>query len=324
MATNQRGTVVGVFRDRGQADQAVQELRQAGFRSNQIGVVGRDKKGRAKVNDETYAEEGAVAGALAGAGVGGLIGLGVLSGVIPVIGPAIAAGTLGTILLNAAGGAAVASLAGALIGLGIPEDEAEYYEKELKAGRFLVTVKAGRRTDEARAILRRAGGYDRDSAATARGTTRTASTTRAASGRTSAHVAEGQAIEVREEELRPRKTTVKKGEVKVRKDVVTEHKTLSVPVTREEVVVERRPANGRRAAAGAVGSSQEIRIPVLKEEVHVEKTPVVKEEVRVGKRRVQGTQEVAGTVRKERVRVEQEGDANVRGEACPTPRGRQR
>ncbi len=43
----------------------------------------------------------------------------------------------------------------------------------------------------------------------------------------------------REEELEARKQRVETGEVKVRKEVHTEHKTMDVPVQREEVVVER-------------------------------------------------------------------------------------
>ena len=49
---------------------------------------------------------------------------------------------------------------GALVGLGIPEEEAKYYETEVKGGRVLVTVKADGRYDEAYAILRRFGAYD--------------------------------------------------------------------------------------------------------------------------------------------------------------------
>jgi len=70
----------------------------------------------------------------------------------------LAIGTLGTILINAVGGAAVASLAGALIGWGIPEDDAKYYEGEVAAGRYLVTVEDGGRTDNASSIYSRHGG----------------------------------------------------------------------------------------------------------------------------------------------------------------------
>ena len=47
---------------------------------------------------------------------------------------------MGVLLSNAAAGAAVAGLAGALIGYGIPEDEAKYYQGEFEAGRTIVTV----------------------------------------------------------------------------------------------------------------------------------------------------------------------------------------
>ena len=63
--------------------------------------------------------------------------------------------------MNAAAGAAVIGLVGALVGLGIPEEDARYYESEVRGGRFLVTVAADSREAEAWAILRRAGGYNR-------------------------------------------------------------------------------------------------------------------------------------------------------------------
>jgi len=304
MATTKQTTVVGVFTDRRQADAAVDDLRRAGFRDDQIGMAARDDKGTSTTTKEkgTYVEEGAVAGAVAGAGVGGLIGLGVLAGVIPVIGPAIAAGTLGVILANAAGGAAIATVIGALVGMGIPEEEATYYEGEFKAGRILVTVHANGRADEARAILLRHGAYDRTTAAT---TTATATAGRATAGQT---------VQLHEEQLHAHKHPVQTGEVRVRKEVVSENKTLEVPVTREEVVVERHPVAGQRASSSDIRAGEEIRIPVKEEQVHVEKEAVVKEEVKVGKRQVQDTQQVSGTVRHEEAHVEQEGDVNVHGE----------
>ena len=67
--------------------------------------------------------------------MGALWGLGILAGIVPAIGPAIAGGTLAAILSSAAAGAATAGVAGALIGLGIPEDEAKRgEEKDLYRG----------------------------------------------------------------------------------------------------------------------------------------------------------------------------------------------
>ena len=112
---------------------------------------------------DSHAASGALTGALTGMGLGALAGLGVLAGVIPVVGPAIAAGTLGVILSNAAAGAGIAGVVGALVGAGIPEHEAKYYQGELESGRSIITVNADGRNDEAIAILRRCGGYDMNS-----------------------------------------------------------------------------------------------------------------------------------------------------------------
>lgn len=188
MTMSKRSTVVGVFESHTQADKAVDELRRVGFRNDQIGVVApHPNRSEYKETDKgSKWEEGAVTGALAGAGVGGLVGLGIMAGVIPVFGPVIAGGTLAVILANAAGGAAIAGLVGSLIGSGIPEEEARWYESEFKSGRTIVTVKADGRYDEAAAILRRHGAYDRGSvtagAACSTGTTHYATSGMAAQG----------------------------------------------------------------------------------------------------------------------------------------------
>ena len=317
--TQKRSTIVGVFEDRSHADQAVAELKRAGFRDDQIGVAmphteKSTKSTATATSGETYAEEGAAAGVLAGLGLGALAGLGVLSGVIPVIGPAIAAGTLSVIVSNAVAGAAIAGLAGALIGYGIPEEEARYYEGEFKAGRTIVTVHDGGRADEAWAIMRRHGAYDMKT----RGATAATGTAACGVATTGAAAATGRAgdtIEVKEERLHAEKQPVEAGEVRVRKDVHTETKHIDVPVEREEVVIERTPVEGRAAekiTASDIGEGQEVRIPVREEHVNVTKDAVVTEEVKVGKRVVPDTKRVTGEVRKEEVKVEQEGDVNVR------------
>jgi uncharacterized protein (TIGR02271 family) len=126
----------------------------------------------------------------------------------------------------------------------------------------------------------------------------------------------GQTMQVREEKLHAHKQPVEAGEVRLRKDVVTEHRTMDVPVQREEVVIERRPS-GQPAAGADIRPGEEVRIPVKEEQVRVEKQPVVKEEVHAGKRKVQDTEQVSGTVRKEQVHVEREGKVDVTDESKP-------
>jgi uncharacterized protein (TIGR02271 family) len=107
-----------------------------------------------------------------------------------------------------------------------------------------------------------------------------------------------------EEELAIGKRRVQAGEVNVEKQVETEHISEPVSVRREEVTVERRPIEEGRTAANATIGEDEIRVPVTEEEVIVEKRPVVKEEIVIRKHAVEDTKEVEADVRKERVEVD--------------------
>jgi len=319
MKKTQRTTAVGVFEDRARAQQAVNELRRMGFREDQIGVAGRDTEGITGAHETSgtgsHAAAGAAAGVAAGAGVGALWGLALISGIVlPVVGPAIVGGTLGVILSSAAAGAAAAGLVGALIGMGIPEEEATFYDTEFQAGRTIVTVNADTRYDEAVAILQRNESYDFH---TASGRCSKTSTAACATGTkmtgTKTSTQAGKVVQAKEEKLHPHKQTVETGEVTVRKEVHTEQKTLQVPVTREEIVIERHaPATGRTVATSDIKAGEEIRIPVREEQVHLEKETVVKEEVSVGKRKVKDTEQVTGTVRKEEIKVDKKGEVDVK------------
>jgi len=303
---------VGVFSDNTRAQEAVRALKQAGFRDDQIGVVGRNDTATTTTDSSgSRVAEGAGIGAATGAGVGALWALGIAVGMLPAIGPVIAGGLLASVLASAAGGAAVAGIVGALIGLGIPEEEAHYYEAEFKQGRTLVTVKAEGRATEAWTILERYGAYRRDTASMATGTAH-------ASTHTARTAEAGGTVKVHEERLHAHKTPVQTGEVHVRKEVVTDQQTLNVPVTREEVVIERRPASGQ-ASSSEIRAGEEVRIPVKEEQVHVSKDTVVKEEVSVGKRKVTDTEPVTGTVRKEQVHIEREGNVDVHGGGTSRP-----
>jgi uncharacterized protein (TIGR02271 family) len=344
MAMRNHSTVVGVFTDREQAQRAVNELRRLGFSEDQIGIAHRDSDdglnvaSRADVSDagdETYASEGAAAGLATGAGVGALWGLGIIAGVLPAIGPAIAGGTLAAILSSAAAGAAAAGLGGALVGLGLSKEEADFYNTEFESGRTVVTVSAPAREAEAESVLRQYGSYDISlpnqgvgsmtgstassspmaSAPTSSRSSLASDADRAIRGAACDTPAGGRAtgekhITAYEEELSVQKEPVETGAVNIRKEVHTEHKTIEVPVQREEVVIERRPASGQ--AGGSVGGHQEIHIPIREEQVHVEKLTVAKEDVVVGKRTVHDTQRVDETLRKEEIKVDKDPNVRVR------------
>lgn len=120
-------------------------------------------------------------------------------------------------------------------------------------------------------------------------------------------------VQLREEELQARKVPVETGSVHLGKDVVEEQRTMDVPVTHEEVYVERHPVD-RRPSDRPISESdtESIRVPVTAEHVEVEKQPVVYEEVGIGKRVTQETRQVSDTVRREELRMENEGDVELR------------
>jgi uncharacterized protein (TIGR02271 family) len=121
-------------------------------------------------------------------------------------------------------------------------------------------------------------------------------------------------VPVAEEELVAEKHERQAGEVRVRKDVVTEHQQIEVPVTREEVHVERVPVEGGEAVgAEARFEEDEIRVPVHEEEVEIGKRPRVKEEIRVSKTAHREERRAGAEVRREEVEIEKDGDLAERG-----------
>ncbi len=301
---NDGATVVGLFQDQPSAEAAIQRLKTAGFAEQQIGVAVRDRARQQALTEGTgtQAADEATKGAVGGGVVGGVIGL--LTGVgalaIPGVGPIIAGGALASTLAGAGIGAAAGGLIGALVGMGVPEEDAQHFERGFQQGGILVTVQAGDRVELARQALSEGGA---DLGPSGRGYMRSA---------TAGGAADRDRLELREEQLDVDTREVQAGEVRVRKEVTTEQRNIEVPVTREEAVIERHKVSGREASDQTVGEDEEIRIPLMEEEVDVQKRAVVREEISVGKRQVQDSKTVSDTVRREEARVESEGDVGIR------------
>lgn len=245
----QSSIVAGVFSNDSQARSALEALRQAGFRIDQVGLARQEQES--------------------------------------------------------------AELHHSLLNLGVPGERASYYAQELQAGRTIVSVRADAPDQEPEAfnILRSNGAYDYDQ--------RTAST-QATTDTDTADTTDVQdeyhrprSLRLREEQLNVEKQSVQTGEVHVRKDVVTEQKSIDVPVTHEEVYIERRPVTDGQVDSTPIGQDETIRVPVSEEQVNVTKNQVITGEVAVGKRQVQETQRVSDTVRREEARVERAGDVPV-------------
>ncbi len=251
-----------------------------------------------------------------------------------------------------------------LTGMGLTQDEAQYYSDEYGAGHAIVAVMPDSREQEqdAMEIMRSNGAhnYTTASSSTQMGTT-TQSTDYTQAGTYAqptdyeqrdmgaqrsdygqadtyarptdyeqtnmstqgtgysqtgdyADTEERRSLKLREEQLRAEKERVQSGEVQLHKDVVTEQKSINVPVTHEEVVIERRPASGDQVDnAAPIGEGETIRVPVSEEQVNVTKEPVVTGEVAIGKRAVQENQQVTDTVKREEARLDRTGDVPVEG-----------
>ncbi len=153
MSMNHEHRAVGVFSNRMETENALLEIKTSGFPMDKVSVVGRNADSEDNVagvavhkSIDNKADEGAVAGAVAGGALGGatglLVGLGTLA--IPGIGPVMLAGAAATALATTLAGTAIgaggASLLGALIGLGVPDNDAKAYSDLLEQGYYLVVV----------------------------------------------------------------------------------------------------------------------------------------------------------------------------------------
>src|ERR1700679_3636997 len=103
--------LVGVFHNRSSADRAIADLRSAGYKESDIGMVMRNEGGKpvqtdAQGNKETHIGAGAAVGAAAGGATAAAVTAGIMAGAIPAIGPILALGPLAVALINVASGAA--------------------------------------------------------------------------------------------------------------------------------------------------------------------------------------------------------------------------
>jgi uncharacterized protein (TIGR02271 family) len=114
-----------------------------------------------------------------------------------------------------------------------------------------------------------------------------------------------------EEELRVGTTQRERGRARLRKYVVTETQQVTVPVQREEVRVEREPitdANLDAATSGPAISEEEHEVTLREEEVVVDKRAVPKERVRLDTETVTDERQVSEEVRKEQIQVQGDQD----------------
>jgi len=138
-------TVVGLFDTYVHAETAARDLENAGISHNDISLVASNTSGQlgqpastaATTTHPSVASETAT-GAVEG-GIAGLL-IGLVAFAIPGLGPIAAAGWLTTVIAGVVVGAGV-GLVGALMGAGVPQEEAAYYVEGVRRGGTLLAVR---------------------------------------------------------------------------------------------------------------------------------------------------------------------------------------
>jgi len=128
-------------------------------------------------------------------------------------------------------------------------------------------------------------------------------------------------VPVYEEDLTATKRPVTRGVVRIEKELVTEDRTITVPVTEERVRVTRVDAADATSPVTTADAFREgvIEVPVSGEEVDVEKSARLAGEVVVEKEAVQQQKQVSGSVRREEVRVDDQTQGDVDSPSGATP-----
>jgi cation transport regulator ChaB len=164
-------TISAVFKEQNQVDDVIRRLLDRGVSREHISVMGRNFQSETRIAGFISKKDVILGGLRTGAIFGSLFGsfLSLLSGVgvlfIPFVGPIVAAGPVGALLLGAASGAIAGSAGAGLVSvfttLGMPEDKAAIYQTRLQAGEFLVMAEVpSDRAGEFQLLIESAGGEE--------------------------------------------------------------------------------------------------------------------------------------------------------------------
>jgi len=122
--------------------------------------------------------------------------------------------------------------------------------------------------------------------------------------------AEGAHLDLREEELDINTYRVETGDVTLHKDIVEEERSVDVPVSHDQVIIEQRTVD-HKPTDEPITADETVHIPVTAEKIDVEKHTVVTGEISAHKRSVQETEQVHEVLRKEIADVASHGTADL-------------
>lgn len=310
-------TVVGLFDSMETANRAADELRQAGIDRGQISIIAGNESDRYSQYvgaDEATKDVASRAGT--GAAIGGGLGLvaGLVALAIPGFGPIIAAGPIAAALGGAAAGAATGGLIGGLTAAGVSENDARLYERRLRDGGVLLTVRTSdEMSDEVADILDNNGARDVDEDSTMQ--TQTSQTTQTSHRDYTHSSGTGEkSIPVIQERVDIGKREVGHRAVRVYSNVQENPVERDIELREENIRIERRPAD-RPATDADLSAFREgtIELTETREEPVVRKDTRVVEEVIVGKDVNTTRHTVRDTERRTDVRVEETGSGSDPG-----------
>jgi cation transport regulator ChaB len=164
-------TITAVFKEQRQIDQVIRRLLDRGIPRDYISVMGKDFQSETRISGFITKKDVILGGLRTGAIFGSLFGsfLSLLTGVgilfVPFVGPIVAAGPIGALLLGAASGAIAGSAGAGLVSVltawGMPEDKATVYQTRLQAGQFILMAEVpSHRLGEFQLLLESAGGEE--------------------------------------------------------------------------------------------------------------------------------------------------------------------
>ncbi len=118
-------------------------------------------------------------------------------------------------------------------------------------------------------------------------------------------------VKLRKEELDIAKNRVDIGKVEVGKEIIEEQQTVHIPVTHEEVVIERKTINEPSDRPIEARDDDHFTLSVGEDKIDVGKHTMVTGEIIARKRAVEENRDITETVRHEEARINKEGGANV-------------
>ena len=145
-------TIITTFNQRQDAENATYKLRNEGFAVENISIIGGNVS-----EEENETASNVTAGSVLGGVAGLLLGAGTFA--VPGLGVVAAAGPLAGLISGGVAGGVI----GALSSIGVSDEDTNKYQKKIKEGKYILTIKVEKdSTDIVKSVVSSYGGYDID------------------------------------------------------------------------------------------------------------------------------------------------------------------